>query len=239
MSRKRVDNLPTILYGCALFAVWLYSWVRSLVALLGGERSEALLASSDGVRWFLRSSVAGVEHMPWAVILILLMCSGVLASCGIFPALGRLFRGETSMRMRRALWSAFVAALVMMLLLLSATLYPLDVSRSVSGTFAASPMAGGWPLLLFVALFVPSAVFGIVGGAFRGVDDIVGAVSSRVKFHASSLVALVPAALLLASMEYEGITSALLGNYSFLLELVVVIFPFVYRLFTNNKQQHS
>ena len=143
------------------------------------------------------------------------------------------------MRMRRALWSAFVAALIMVLLLLSATLYPLDIFRSVSGTFAASPMAGGWPLLLFVTIFVPSAVFGIVGGAFRGVDDIVAAVSSRVKFHACSLVALVPAALLLASMEYEGITAALLGDYSFLLEFLVIIFPFVYRLFTNNKQQHS
>ena len=238
MSRNLVNSLPTILYSCALFVVWLYSWIRSLVALLGGERSEALLASADGVRWFLRSSVASVERMPWAMIIILLMCSGMLASCGIFPALGRLLRGETSMRMRRALWSAFVAAMIMMLLLLSAAFYPLGIFRSVSGTFSASPMAGGWPLLLFVTLFVPSAVFGIVGGAFRGVDDIVGAVSSRVKFHACSLVALVPAALLLASMEYEGITLALFGRCSFLLEYMVMIFPFVYRLLQNKKQQH-
>ena len=238
MSRNLVNSLPTILYSCALFVVWLYSWIRSLVALLGGERSEALLASADGVRWFLRSSVASVERMPWAMIIIQLMCSGMLASCGIFPALGRLLRGETSMRMRRALWSAFVAAIIMMLLLLSAAFYPLDIFRSVSGTFSASPMAGGWPLLLFVTLFVPSAVFGIVGGAFRGVDDIVGAVSSRVKFHACSLVALVPAALLLASMEYEGITLALFGRCSFLLEYTVMIFPFVYRLLQNKKQQH-
>ena len=228
--------MPTILYCCALFAVWLYSWVRSLVALLGGERSEALLASSDGVRWFLRSSVGSVEHMPWAVIFILLMCSGVLASCGIFSALGRLLRSETSMRMRRALWSAFVAAVIMILFLLSATLYPLNIFRSVSGAFAASPMAEGWPLLLFAILFVPSAVFGVVGGAFRGVDDIVGAVSSRVTFHACSLVALVPAALLLASMEYEGITAMLFGGYSFLLEYLVIIFPFAYRIFHTKKQ---
>ena len=213
-----------------LFAVWLYSWVRSVAALLCGEAAEALLASPDGVRWFLRSSVDSVGNLPWAVILILLMCSGVLRSCGLFPAITRLFRGEPSLRMRRALWSALVAAVIMVILLLFATLYPLNLFRSVSGSFVSSPMAGGWPLVLFMVMFFLSAVFGVVGGAFKGVDDIVEAVSSRIKFHASSLVALVPAALLLVSMEYEGIMAMSFGGYSSCFEYFVIIFPFACKL---------
>ncbi|MBQ5663127.1 MAG: AbgT family transporter [Bacteroidaceae bacterium] len=232
MSKERLKNLPIILYSSLLLAVWLYSWIRSVVALLCGEATETMLASSDGVRWFLRSSVDSVDRIPWAMIVILLMCSGVLSSCGLFAVAGRLLRGETSMRMRRALWSAVVAVVIMVLLLLFATLYPLNIFRSVSGGFVASPMAEGWPLLLFVVLFFLSSVFGVVGGAFKGVDDIVGAVSSRIKFHACSLVALVPAALLLASMEYEGIMDVLFGDFYPIFEFFLVIFPFAYRLFS-------
>ena len=231
MNKGRLNNLPTILYSCILFAVWLYSWVRSVVALLGGEAAEALLASPDGVRWFLRSSVDSVGNLPWAVILILLMCSGVLHSCGLFQAATRLLRGEPSLRMRRALWSALVVTVIMIILIFSATFYPLNLFKSVSGSFVSSPMAGGWPLVLFIAMFFLSAVFGVVGGAFKGVDDIVEAISSRIKFHASSLVALVPAALLLASMEYEGIMTMLFGAYSSYFEYFVIIFPFAYRFF--------
>lgn len=237
MSRRCVNNLPTILYCCMLLVVWLYSWIRSVAALLGGEATDTLLASSDGVRWFLRSAVDSVGRLPWAMIIILLMCSGVLYSCGLFSIVMRLLRGETSLRMRRALWSALVVAVIMVVLLLFATLYPLNVFRSVSGTFLSSPMAGGWPLVLFVVLFLLSAVFGIVGGAFKGVDDIVEAVSSRIKFHASSFVAVVPAALLLSSMEYEGIKTMLFGGHSLYFEYFVIIFPFAYRLFLSAKNR--
>ncbi|MBR2608038.1 MAG: hypothetical protein IKC70_08950 [Bacteroidaceae bacterium] len=235
MSKGRVNNLPTIVYCCMLLAVWLYSWIRSVAALLGGEVTEVLLASSDGVRWFLRSSVDSVGHLPWAMIVILLMCSGVLLSCGFFSAVARLLRGETSLRTRRALWSALVVAVIMVVFLMFATLYPLNVFRSVSGSFVSSPMAGGWPLLLFAVLFLLSAVFGIVGGAFKGVDDILEAASSRIKFHACSLVALVPAALLFSSMEYEGIMAMLFGGYSSYFEFFVLMFPFAYRLFFTGK----
>ncbi len=231
MNRNGMKYLPTVSYGCLLFVVWLYSWIRSVAALFGGGGAETSLASSDGVRWFLRSSVENVERLPWATIIILLMCSGVLYSCGIFQAFARLLRGETSMRMRRALWAVSVVVAIVALLLLFAGFYPLNIYRSVTGSFAVSPMAGGWLLLLFVVLFLLSAVFGVVGGAFRRVNDIVAAVSSRIKFHAGSLVALVPAALLLASMEYEGITAMLFGKYSFCFEYFVILFPFVYRLF--------
>ena len=230
MNKGRLNNLPTILYSCMLFAVWLYSWVKSVVLLLCGKAAEPMLASPDGVRWFLRSSIECVGNLPWAVILIMLMCSGVLHSCGLFQAVARLFRGEPSLRMRRALWSLLVAAVIMVVLLLFATLYPLNLFKSVSGSFVSSPMAGGWPLVLFMVMFFLSAVFGVVGGAFKGVDDIVEAVSSRIKFHASSLVALVPAALLLVSMEYEGIMAMLFGGYSSCFEYFVIIFPFACRL---------
>ena len=235
MSSRGVNNLPVILYSCMLLAVWLYSWTRSVVALFCGETTEMLLASSDGVRWFLRSSVDSVGHLPWAEIVIMLMCSGVLWSCGFFPSVARMLRGETSMRMRRALWSSLVAGVIMLILLLFATLYPLNVFRSVSGTFASSPMADGWPLVLFIVLFFFSAVFGVVGGAFRGVNDIIEAVSSRIKFHACSLVALVPAALLLASMQHEGIMADVFGRYSSYFEFFIIIFPFAYRLLAFGK----
>ena len=231
MNKVRLNNLPIIMYSCMLFAVWLYSWIRSVVLLLCGKTAEPMLASPDGVRWFLRSSVECVGNLPWAVILILLMCSGMLHSCGIFSAVARLLRGESSLRMRRALWSALVAVVIVAILLLSATLYPLNLFKSVSGSFVSSPMAGGWQLVLFIVIFFPSAVFGVVGGAFKGVDDIVEAVSKRIKFYASSLVALVPAALLLVSMEYEGIMAMLLGGYSFYFKYFVIIFPFACRLF--------
>ena len=232
MSKGRLNNLPIILYSCLLLAVWLYSWIRSVVALLCGEATETLLASSDGVRWFLRSSIDSVDRIPWAMIVILLMCSGVLSSCGLLSVAGRLLRGETSMRMRRALWTTLVAVVIMSLLLMFAALYPLNIFRSVSGGFASSPVAEGWPLVFYVVLFFLSAVFGVVGGAFKGVDDVVEAISSRIKFHACSLVALVPAALLLASMEYEGIMDMLFGDFYPIFEFFLVIFPFAYRLFS-------
>ena len=226
-----MNNLPTILYCCMLFAVWLYSWIGSVAALFCGGTREALLASPDGVRWFVRSSVDCVERLPWAVIIILLMCGGMLCSCGFFSAVARLLRGETSLRLRRALWSLFVAIVIVVVLLLFATLYPLNIFRSVSGAFASSPMAGGWPVVLLGVLFFLSAVFGVVVGVFRGVNDVIEAVSSGIKFHACSLVALVPAALLLASMEYEGVTAMIFGRASSYFEYFVIIFPFVYRLF--------
>ena len=230
MNRNGMKYLPTVSYCCLLLVVWLCSWIRSVAALFGGESTDVSLASSDGVRWFLRSSVESVEHLPWAVIIILLMCSGMLSSCGLFSAFARLMRGETSMRMRRALWSVSVAGVIVAMLLLFAGFYPLNIYTSVSGSFVSSPVAGGWPLLLFAVLFSLSAVFGVVGGAFRGVNDVVAAVSSRIKFHACSLVALVPGALLLASMEYEGATAMFFGGYSFCFEYFVIIFPFVYTL---------
>lgn len=237
MTKGIINNFPTILYVCMLVAVWLYSWIRSVVALLSGATNHALLASSDGVRWFLRTSVDSVGHLPWATIIVLLMCSGVTYSCGFFPTVVRLLHGKTSLRMRRALWSLFVAVAVVAILLLLSALYPLNVYKGISGTFVSSPMASGWPLALFSVLLFLSAVFGVVSGAFKGVDDVVEALSSRIKFHACSLVALVPAALLLSSMEHEGVMTKLFGEYSFYFEWFVVMFPFIYRLLVLARKQ--
>lgn len=236
MSRGLINNLPIFVYSCMLLVVWLYSWIRSVVALFLGVPTERLLASADGVRYFLRSSVDSVGHLPWAVIIILLMCSGLIYSCGILPAIGRLLRGETSMRMRRAFWASLVAAVIVGILLLFATLYPLDVFRSVSGGYVSSPMAGGWPLVLLGVCFLPFAVFGVVSGSFRGVDDVVEALSSRIRFHAASLVSLVLGALLLASMEYEAMVVELFGRCSSCFEYFVIVFPFAFKLLYNRKK---
>ena len=239
MNRGLVNNLPTILYGCMLFVVWLYSWIKSVVALFCGEATETLLASPDGLRWFLRFSLDSVGRLPWAMIVILLMCSGALYSSGLLSAIIRLLRGNTSLRMRRALWAVLVTVVIMVILLLFATLYPLNIFRSVSGTFTLSPVAGGWSLLLLGVISFLSAVFGVVSGAFKGVNDVVEALSSRIKFHAGSFVALVPASLLLASMEYEGITTMVFGCNSSYFVFFVVIFPFAYKLLFFGKTENS
>ena len=95
-------------------------------------------------------------------------------------------------------------------------------------TFADSPMAGGFPLVLFTIVLLLSLAFGVVYGTFKSVEDVVDALCSRIRYHAPSLVALVPAALLLLSVEYMNLGWD--GSVTAILKSVLVAFPFLYSI---------
>lgn len=228
MNRDLLKYLPLSLYTLLLFAVWMGSWASGMVALLGGNDVDFVLTSTDGVRHFVYGSVSSLSAMPWGTIFFLLMASGVFVACGLPSVLSCLLHRRTTLKMRMGLWVAFVTFVVMALGVITTTLYPLSLTKSVLDTFADSPMAGGFPLVLFTIVLLLSLAFGVVYGTFKSVEDVVDALCSRIRYHAPSLVALVPAALLLLSVEYMNLGWD--GSVTAILKSVLVAFPFLYSI---------
>ena len=226
MNRGVLKYLPLLLYTLLLFAVWIGSWASGMVALLGGNDVDLVLTSSDGVRHFVYGSVGSVAAMPWGAILFLLMASGLFVSCGLPSALLCLLRRRTTLKMRMGLWASLLTLVVLALGLVATTLYPLSLTKSVLDTFADSPMAAGLLFMLFSVVLMLSLAFGVVYGTFKSIEDVVDALCSRIRYQAPSLVTLVPAALLLWSVEYMnlGWESSVMA----ILKYVLVAFPFVY-----------
>ena len=237
MNKVRSHSLPMVLYVLLLLAVWLCSWVAGIVSLFAGEDVDFALASTDGVRWFLRTSVDSVASLPWGVIILLLTASGLLGGCGLPQLLRRMVDGYKSVRARRALWAAFIAFVVVAVPLLLGTLYPLNLASGVDGSFVASPMEAGALFLLFVAVVFVTVAFGVVYGTFRSVADVVDATCCHIRLHASSLVALVPAALLLSSLDYMGLSFMQSPFIAAIVKYMLLLFPFGYSLFFRPKSE--
>ena len=228
MNRNVIKYFPLLLYTFLLFMVWIGSWVAGVASLFRGSDVDFVLASADGVRWFVRSSVDGISALPWGELLLLLMTSGIFVASGLPVALSRALQRKATLKMRRALWVALITLLLLSLLLIACNLYPLSLSKSISGTLVGSPMAEGALFILFLLVFLLSVPFGIVYGTFRGVGDVVDALCCRVQHHASSFVALLPVALLMSSVGYAdvGISDAAFVYIKYSL----ILFPFLYAL---------
>ena len=226
MNRGVLKYLPLLLYTLLLFAVWIGSWASGMIALLGGNDVDFVLTSGDGVRHFVYESVSSVAAMPWGAMLFLLMASGLFVSCGLPGALLCLFRQRTTLKMRLGLWTALLTLAVLAFGVVATTLYPLNLTKSVLDTFADSPMAAGFLFVLFSIVLMLSLAFGVVYGTFKSVEDVVDALCSRIRYQAPSLVTLVPAALLLLSVEYMdlGWESSVMA----IIRYALVAFPFVY-----------
>lgn len=237
MNRVRSHSLPVVLYILLLMAVWLSSWVSGIVSLFVGEEVDFALASTDGVRWFLRTSVDSISSLPWGIIILLLMSSGLFSGCGLPQLLLRMADGYRSVRSRRALWAAFIAFVVVGLPLLLGTLNPLSLASGVDGSFVASPLVSGALFVVFVVALFVSVAFGVVYGTFRSVADVADAACCHIRRYASSLVALVPAALLLASLDYMGLSFMQSTSVATVVKCLLLLFPFVYSLFFRPKSE--
>lgn len=237
MNRIRSHSLPVVLYILLLMAVWLCSWVSGIVSLFVGEDVDFALASTDGVRWFLRTSADSISSLPWGVIVLLLISTGLFSSCGLPQLLLRMAYGHRSVRSRRALWAAFIAFVVVVLPLLSGTFYPLSLASGIDGSFVTSPMASGALFVLFVVALFVSVAFGVVYGTFRSVADVADAACCHIRLHASSLVALVPAALLLASLDYMELSFMQSPIVVSVVKYALLLFPFAYSLFFRPKSE--
>lgn len=237
MNRERSYSLPVVLYTLLLLVVWCCSWVAGIVSLFVGNDADFALVSTDGVRWFLRTSVDSIASLPWGAVVLLLASSGLLGCCGLPQLLMRIHGGYATVRARRALWAAFIALLVVVVPLLLGTFRPLNLAGCIDGSFVGSPMAAGALFLLFVAALFVSVAFGVVYGTFRSVEDVVDAACCRIRFHASSLLALVPAALLLASFRYMRISFMEHPFLSDCVEYALLLFPFLYSLFFRPKSE--
>lgn len=225
MNRRKLANLPIAIYSLLPPLLWLYSLIDGLLSLLLGDGEMLVLSSSLGIRWFVASSVEAISSVPWGKIILILAMIGLVDRCEVLHVARKLVGGGSlSMRMRRALLSAFAAALLCLFALVVATIYPLNISNSITGVLFDSPLFKGWLFLLFGALFFVTVVFGIVYGSFRNVDDVVEAMCSRLRFHTASLLALLPAALFMATVGHMGMAVFDI----FLVKWLFLLLPFIY-----------
>lgn len=229
MNREYLTQLPTIFYVALLFIVWFVLWLMDIILLLNGKTDASVFISIDSVRWFVRSSVDSISSMPWGIIFLWLILAGVISASGIPSASFRFLRGTATIKSRRAFSLSFVALILICVCWLLGALYPLNLFGNISGTLTDSPFARGWLFLLFVSVSFVSVVFGIVYGRYKTINDVLEGMCSYIRFHAPSLLSLVPAALLISTMDYAGITVKLFPSFSYFLECVIILFPFLYR----------
>lgn len=207
MNNKRRDYYPVIGYLLLLVVVWLFSWLSDIVStFMGTDFGFASLVSSEGIRWAMRNALSSLENVAWGSIMLFIVAWGLMQGSGITRLLSRLFKREklTKMEIRSLLFSTS-ALLLYSLLLYVVTFSEWNLLLGVTGTVEGSAFISGLPLLLFFAVLIATLVYGFMYGNYRSPIDVVSSAGNTFTTSVPALMALIPAAGILASIEYVGL----------------------------------
>lgn len=212
MNSRRDLYYPAIGYTVLLALVWLLSWLADIIATFTGvDLGTSSLVSSEGVRWAMRNVMSSLNALPWGEVVLAVAALGLLQGCGIARPAGKVVkRCKATRNELRALLFSLIALLVYVAVLYMTTVSPWHLLLGVTGSFANSPFMEGLALLLFLGVLVVAVVYGFMYGNYRSAVDVASSVGAVFVTFVPALLALLPAAGVVASIGYIGVP-ALMG----------------------------
>lgn len=235
MNDKRGDYYPFIGFVLFLIVVWLLSWILDIAATFTDtDFGLTSLVSSEGVRWVMRNALPSLNEVAWGEIMLLISILGLLRGSGITRLFLHIIKKQqlTKMERRSLLFSLFA------LLLYSSILYVVTFSQwnillGVTGTLENSSFITGLPLLLFFGVLIISLVYGFMYGNYRSATDVVSSVGNTCASFIPALLAMIPAAAIMGSIEYIGLFNLLelTNNEVKIIGIVFYSIPFLHLLF--------
>lgn len=211
MNDRRSIYYPVILYTFILVAVWLCSWLVSVLQLLsGGEMTVTSLVSGEGVRWALLTVQDTLNAAPWGCVLFMLLVAGLSCGSGFIQSLSRMFVFKgISANERHALLSAAVTVFLYSVVIMLFTVYPWHILLGVTGVMTDSPLVSGWILVLFVGVMLASLVYGFIYGNYRTMTDVAGSAADFAGRFMPALLAMIPATGILPCLHFTALETYL------------------------------
>ena len=207
MNDKRGYYFPVIAMSLLLLLVWLFSWLAVVAELFTGNESGLVsLVSAGGVRWAVRSAMQSINAIPWGTVMLLLVSLGLLRGSGLLRFAGHLFSSARLTRNeRRASLFTLLALFFYCALLYVSAMSPWNLLLGITGSVGGSPFMQGAPLVVMLGVLLLSVVYGFVFGNYRSVTDVAGFAGDTVAMFVPALMAVVPAAGIVPSLDYTGI----------------------------------
>lgn len=140
----------------------LTSWVVNIYH--PGVRS---LIDVQGIRMLTTHIVSNFAAVPFAPVILVLMCASVMHFSGIIHC----FRTHPSAKQQRAIVFALSSLAVMVLFLFALLFFMPHVVLNCFGGLERSPFVIGLPGMLFVTIEVMSCVYGYTSGKLVTIDD--------------------------------------------------------------------
>ena len=205
---------PAVVYLAALLVVLLLSWTGGMYDLRGVGRGAAVplrsLLDAQGIRWLLRNLARSMAAAPVGNAVLLLSCLGVFGKSGLGHALARVVRkGNIAYKERMALLLAGVIFAAILALTGIGVFGRNHLLSGLSGGFLQGPLIDGAVFLLFLAVAVPSIVYGLTVYRLRNIDDIINGMVSLYVPLASFFLTMLIASQLIAAYDYSGLSALL------------------------------
>lgn len=214
----------------ALFLLSVISWIGDVYDW--GLQS---LYSAEGIRWAVAHALTNLRGAPLTEVMLSAVCLGLTAESGFLSALAALCRPlplgrrtrapRLTLKQRRALQLAALAALALLGLALWLTLFPPYVLLSAFGTLRGSAFLQGLPALLCLVCISLGMVYGGLSGRFQTFAHVLDAASAWPARLASCFVVMLIVAELLSCLDYVVLSLAQLPRLRHLIHLVAYATP--------------
>ncbi len=200
MKTESVRGLGVILFSLLIaeLALILLSWILS-AAGVEGVRS---LLSGEGVRWFVGDFARMVASPLLAWLLLSMMAVGAFLRSGLTSLWhedrSRIlsYRDRTAFRVSLVLLVAYVAAILLSLIL------PHAVLLSASGSLFPSPFSRSIIPIVAFGLTLVSITFGMMSGRMQSLSDVLEVLSYGIRRYAPLLVLYVFCIMLYQSLRF-------------------------------------
>lgn len=211
MNSKKENYYPVIGYTLLLLVVWILSWLVDIVAtFMDVELHTESLISSEGTRWAMRNAVPALNNVPWGEIMLFISALGLLKGAGIITLFSHIIKREklTKMEIHSLVFAVF-ALLLYCFILYIATFSQWNILLGVNGTIENSAFYDGLPLLIFIGILIVSLVYGFMYGNYRSSTDVISFIGKTFVCFVPALIAMIPAAGVISSIDYIGIFNLL------------------------------
>ena len=170
--KQRVFTVVTVALALIQVALVLLSWI---VATLSPSLPLRSLLGGEGLRWFFGTFVDNVASPLLAWLVLCSMAYGALVRSGLCKAVSSVFTGvELAYRQRHALYSAFVAMLAFVAVVVMLAFVPHAPLLGLSGSLFPSAFSASLVALSAFAVIMLSCIYGAACGTFCSIGDFFG-----------------------------------------------------------------
>lgn len=215
--RERPYPHPAVLYLALLVLVILVSWIGGVYeSRNAGPEGETVLRgllNAQGLRWLVRMPATALADAPVGNALLILAGTGIGIRGGWLRIWSLIISGSGLKTLSRKERSAFFAAFLTLAIILGLVAYgvfgPGNVLLNASGGLFKSPIAQGSLFMLFLALALPSAVYGLASDRIRDSQELIKSFSYLISLCSSYFFTLFIASLLVAAFRYSNLDRVL------------------------------
>lgn len=235
MNSKREDYYPVVGYIIMFVAISFLLWLLDIATtFMGCNLGISSPVSSEGLRWAMRNALPALGRIPWAGVLLVVSSFGLLQGAGVVRLFCRITKLQrlTKMEIRSLLFSVG-SILVYTIVVYLVTFSKWNILLGITGTFENSSFLSGLPLILFLGIVIMTVVYGFMYGNYRSFIDVLESAGNAIKLFTPAILALIPAAAIIAMLEYAGVFK-LLGlaeNEAEIIAMVLYAIPFMHMIF--------